>query len=83
VNARDGSGLTPLHGAVRSVALTRLYLDRGADPEAVDSWGRTPLRCALDVLQVYPPIALFQPERQRLRDVMDILEAAMAATAAP
>ncbi len=84
VNARSEIG-TPLHGATDggSVALMRLYLDRGADPGAVDTWGHTPLRCARDALGWYIPTDLNQPRRQALRDIIEILEAAMAATAAP
>jgi ankyrin repeat protein len=76
---------TPLHGAawIGNVALTRLYLDRGADPNAVDFLGHTPLQSAWSVFQVYSPTVLNQPRRQGLRDVIAILEAAMAATAAP
>jgi ankyrin repeat protein len=85
VNVHNVSGSTPLHGAahVGSVALARLYLDRGADTEAVDSEGHTPLQSARSVLQVYSPTTLNQPRRQRLRDVIEILEAAMAAAPAP
>jgi ankyrin repeat protein len=85
VNARDGRGSTPLHGAAESgsVALTRLYLDRGADPEAVDSGGHTPLQSAYLELALIHPIIFNQPQRQRLRDVIAILAAAMAAAAAP
>jgi ankyrin repeat protein len=87
VNIRDEGGYTPLHGTVYgtvdSAAIARLYLDRGVDPEAVDDGGRTPLKSALDALRAFPPSALFQPRRQKFLDVIEILEAAMAAAAAP
>jgi ankyrin repeat protein len=83
VNARDGSGATPLHGAADGgrVDLTRLYLDWGADPEARDEEGYTPLRSARSVRHHVSPTALGQLRRKELRDVIAILEAAMAATA--
>jgi ankyrin repeat protein len=85
VNVRDGLGSTPLHGAAHggNVALTRLFLDRGADPEAVDSGGRTPLQRAYMELALIHPTIFNQPRRQRYLDVIEILEAATAATAAP
>jgi ankyrin repeat protein len=85
VNARDGSGLTPLHGAAGSGndALTRLYLDRGADPNAVDFEARTPLGSARELLRVHHPNALNLHWRQALRNAINILKAAMAAAAAP
>jgi ankyrin repeat protein len=82
VNARGMYG-TPLHGAIRSVALTRLYLDRGADPNAVDSGGLTPLKKAAATLKFMSRFFINQPDQQALRDVIEVLEAAMAATAAP
>lgn len=39
----DGSGdVTPLHRAVWSVELTKLLLEKGADPDARDTHGKTP-----------------------------------------
>jgi len=55
----DGaSGITPLHRASSSAELTKLLLEKGADPTAKDSDGRTPLDWAkLDgdaaVLRIY------------------------------
>ena len=43
VDARDGSGATPLHVAVRSqcLPLATLLIERGADAQALDVFGRT------------------------------------------
>jgi ankyrin repeat protein len=39
----DGSGdITPLHRATWSVELTKLLLEKGADPDAKDTRGKTP-----------------------------------------
>jgi ankyrin repeat protein len=65
---------TPLHGATGSVVLTRLYLDRGADPEAVDFEGHTPLESALDVLRIFTPTVRNQEWRKNHRKVIKILE---------
>lgn len=57
----DGPGdLTPLHHAGWSKELTRLLLERGADPNAKDSTGKTPRDYAKqsgdeELLKVYPP----------------------------
>jgi ankyrin repeat protein len=85
VNARDAAGSIPLHGAawIGNVALARLYLHRGADPKAVDSQSQTPLDFAERALQDISPTAPGQHRRKMYRDVIAILEAAMAATAAP
>jgi ankyrin repeat protein len=87
VNARDVLGSTPLHGAAESgnVALARLYLDRGAEPGASDQEGYDPLQSAERLFGIsYSPLpAIDEQRRHRLRDVIEILEAAMAATAAP
>jgi ankyrin repeat protein len=89
VNAQDEMGYTPLHGtvygAVDSAAIARLYLENGADPEARDPYGQTPLESTEGMLRVsYAPLTAYNEQRrQRLRDVIEILEAAMAATAAP
>jgi hypothetical protein len=55
----DGpSGTTPLHVACKSAEVTELLLERGADPMARDSRGRTPIawakNCGVrEVLEVY------------------------------
>ncbi len=48
VNARDGNGGSALHWAVGAghIDSVRLLLERGADPEAVDAFGQTPLMLA-------------------------------------
>jgi hypothetical protein len=45
VDGRDAHGDTPLHVAVSNAptAVLELLLDRGADPNALDRWGRAPL----------------------------------------
>jgi ankyrin repeat protein len=89
VNARDGSGLTPLHGTVYGrvdcAAIARLLLDRGADTGARDQEGYDPLQSAERMFGISysPQPAINEQRRQRLRDLIAILEAAMAATAAP
>ena len=44
LDAKTSTGLTPLHISVMdgSVELTRLYLEKGADPNAKDKYGQTP-----------------------------------------
>jgi ankyrin repeat protein len=43
VHERTPRGQTALHGAVRSVGMTRALIETGADANAVDSLGNTPL----------------------------------------
>ncbi|CAG9973273.1 unnamed protein product [Clonostachys byssicola] len=43
VHERTPRGQTALHGAVRSVGMTRALIEAGADVNAVDSLGNTPL----------------------------------------
>jgi ankyrin repeat protein len=49
VDVRDEFGGTPLHWAVRQhqIDVTRLLLERGADPNAVDKHSQTPLHGAM------------------------------------
>jgi len=51
VNEVSGSGRTPLHLAVlRNPVLFPLLLELGADPEALDRYGKTPWDYAVDNL---------------------------------
>ncbi|VUC26820.1 unnamed protein product [Clonostachys rosea] len=54
VHERTPRGQTALHGAVRSVGMTRALIEAGADVNAVDSLGNTPLynTKSSEVLQV-------------------------------
>ncbi|TSC34380.1 ankyrin repeat domain-containing protein [Corallococcus sp. Z5C101001] len=48
VNARDASGMTPLHAAAEfgTAPVAQVLLERGADVNAIDGLGRTPLAAA-------------------------------------
>ena len=51
VNARGGSGWTPLHlAALRNQVLFPKLLELGADPEALDRYGKTPMDYAVENL---------------------------------
>ena len=51
VNARGGSEWTPLHlAALRNPVLFPVLLELGADPEALDRYGKTPMDYAADNL---------------------------------
>ncbi len=49
VNARDGDGFTPLHFAAQehAVAIAQLLIDSGADVDAMNLHGNTPLFTAV------------------------------------
>ncbi|KAL7237113.1 hypothetical protein ACSBR1_020224 [Camellia fascicularis] len=78
VNHRDnGGGLTALHMAAGYVrpGVAKLLVDLGADPEAEDERGRTPLDLAREVLKATPKGNPMQfARRLGLENVIKVLE---------
>ena len=62
LNARDGLGITPLHGAARTgtVEMVTALLEAGADPNARDGLGITPLYMAAEAGSAEAVTALLQ-----------------------
>lgn len=81
VNHRDnGGGLTALHMAAGYVrpGVAKLLVDLGADPEAEDERGRTPLDLAREVLKATPKGNPMQfARRLGLENVIKVLEEAI------
>lgn len=81
VNARGGSEWTPLHlAALRNPILLPVLLELGADPEAVDRYGKTPMDYAADNLwlQGWEVVRRFTESRENEPSHEDAAESSAA-----
>jgi hypothetical protein len=77
VDAVDGQGRTPLHGA--RIATAKLLLDAGADPNAEDSMGESPYSLAAGLDPADPLRLALEARGGRLTDAQRARRAALEA----